>query len=291
MINWPPDLVREIARRRCVVFVGAGVSMQCTNAGGIGPKSWHELLTAAVGRIAGAGANARKKEINGLLKAGDYPTACEVIRDRLGTHEFHTFLQDELLTPNFQPAPIHDTLIQLGSRIYATPNFDKILENKAGSVPATAFKIKNYYDNDVAVAARSNDPVILKVHGTIDAPDRLIFTRGDYTRARNEHWTFYAVLEALSVTHSFLFIGCGLSDPDIRLVLEDYAFMHKWAAPHYFVMKNSTVPSSIIPAIERNLNLKILGYSGAHSQLKPELDELVTRVNDARTVMQTDRSW
>jgi len=289
MINWPPDLVREIARRRCVIFIGAGVSMQCANAAGTSPKSWHDLLTAAVGRVAGA--KARKNEIKGLLKNGDYLTACEVIRDRLGPHVFHSFLQDELLTPNFQPAAIHDTLIQLGSRIYATPNFDKILENKAGAVSATAFKVKNYYDADVAVAARSNDSVILKVHGTIDTPDRLIFTRSDYTRARNEHWAFYAVLDALSVTHSFLFVGCGLNDPDIKLVLEDNAFIHKWSAPHYFVLIKGAVPSAIIPAIERNQNLKILEYAGPYTQLKPELDELVTRVNSARTVMQTDRSW
>ena len=145
MIGWPTTLISEIARRRSIVFLGAGVSMQCVNAANQSPKSWSGLLGAAVALLPGAAA--RKTEIRALIKGGDYLTACEVLRDRLGNHTFHTFLTNELLTPNFQPAPIHDTLIQLGSRVYATPNFDKIFENKASAIPSAAVKIKNYYDS------------------------------------------------------------------------------------------------------------------------------------------------
>jgi hypothetical protein len=289
MITWPPTLVTEIARRRSVIFLGAGVSMQCTNHAGQHPKNWHDLLLAAVASVPGA--NARKTEIRKLIKSGDYLTACEVIRDRMGIHAFHAFLIQELLTPNFQPAPIHDTIIQLGSRIFATPNFDKLLENKASALPGAPVRIKNYYDSDVAAVAKGSMTVILKVHGTIDSPDKMIFTRADYTKARNDHWAFYTVLEALSMTHAFLFIGCGLNDPDIKLMLEDHAFIHKWAEPHYFVMPRKTFPSSVVPAIERNLNIKIIEYPGGHGQLKPELDALVAAVTAERANMQIHASW
>ena len=289
MITWPSSLVTEIARRRAVIFLGAGVSMQCTNATGQQPKNWKQLLLDAVEQVPGPGA--RKKEIRKLISAGDYLTACEVIREKMGAHVFNNFLIQELLTPNFQPAPIHDTLIQLGARIYATPNFDKLLENKASALPGAPVRVKNYYDADVAAVARGSIMVILKVHGTIDTPDKMIFTRADYTRARNDYSGFYSVLEALSITHTFLFIGCGLNDPDMKLMLEDHAFIHRWSEPHYFVTAKSTIPTSIIPAIERNLNIKMIEYSGSHNQLKTELDALVTSVTQARATMQMNASW
>jgi hypothetical protein len=289
MITWPPTLVTEIARRRSVIFLGAGISMQCTNSAGQKPKNWRDLLLAAVDLVPGP--EARKTEIRKLIRSDDYLTACEVIRDKMGARSFHDFLIRELLTPNFQPAPVHDTIIQLGSRIFATPNFDKLLENKASALPGRPVRIKNYYDSDVAAVAKGSMTVILKVHGTIDTPDKMIFTRADYTKARNDHWGFYAVLEALSITHTFLFVGCGLNDPDIKLMLEDHAFIHKWAEPHYFVMPKKTFPSSVIPAIERNLNIKILEYTGGHGQLKPELDALVAAVTTERSAMQMTAAW
>lgn len=289
MISWPPSLVTEIARRRTVIFLGAGVSMQCKNATGQQPKNWGQLLVSAVQQVPGPAA--RKKEIKKLISAGDYLTACEVIREKMGTNLFHNFLIQELLVPNFQPAAIHDTLIQLGARIYATPNFDKLLENKASALPGAPVRVKNYYDADVAAVARGSIMIILKVHGTIDSPDRMIFTRADYTRARNDCAGFYSVLEALSITHTFLFIGCGLNDPDMKLILEDHAFIHKFSEPHYFVTSRGTIPTSIIPAIERNLNIKIIEYAGGHTQLKPELDALVNVVTQARTDMQIKASW
>ena len=133
--------------------------------------------------------------------------------------------------------------------------------------------------------------VVLKVHGTIDSPDRMIFTRADYIKARNDYWSFYSVLEALSITHTFFFVGCGLNDPDIKLLLEDHAFVHKWSPPHYFLLSKGTLPNSIIPAVQRNLNIEILEYAGGHTQLKPELDNLVLEVNTERRNIQATRAW
>ena len=82
-----------------------------------------------------------------------------------------------------------------------------------------------------------------------------------------------------------------MNDPDMKLMLEDHAFIHKFSEPHYFVTAKGTIPSSIIPAIERNLNIKMIEYSGGHAQLKPELEALVATVTQARTNMQISASW
>jgi hypothetical protein len=289
MMDWPKSLVVDIARKRSVVFIGGGVSMQSSNATGASPKSWKALLTAAVAQITGP--NARKSEVKSLINAGDYLTSCDVLRDLLGKHAFYAFLTNELLTPNFQPAAIHDSIIQLQSRIYATPNFDKIFETRMASLPHSAVVVKNYFDPDVGAIARGTLPVVLKVHGTIDAPEQMIFTRADYSNARVKYNAFYSILESLAITHSFLFLGCGFNDPDIKLLLEDHAFSFGGLPPHVFVMRKGTLARSLVPAFERNLNIKILEYPGTYSNLKVMIDELVTEVNKVRADMQTHRSW
>ncbi|MCL8034387.1 SIR2 family protein, partial [Pseudomonas aeruginosa] len=66
------------------------------------------------------------------------------------------------------------------------------------------------------------EPLIIKIHGSVDSTDKLIFTRKDYSEARTKYRNFYQIIEALSLTHTFIFIGCGTNDPDIRLLLEDF---------------------------------------------------------------------
>jgi hypothetical protein len=161
-------------------------------------------------------------------------------------------------------------------------------------LPNTSLRVKSYDDPDVAVIAKETIPVVVKTHGTIDAVDDIIFTRSDYIRARNDHAAFYAILEALAITKTFLFLGCGLNDPDIRVLLEDQAFTYKGAPSHYLVIAKNEIPSAHVPAIEGCLNVKLLTYSNPakdHSHLKPAIDELVGLVGAERNNIQVNRSW
>jgi hypothetical protein len=65
MIAWPTSLVREVAARRCVFFLGAGVSASATDKDGKHPKTWTEFLEEAYKLIRAA---AKKKIIKKLIK-------------------------------------------------------------------------------------------------------------------------------------------------------------------------------------------------------------------------------
>ena len=41
-ISWPNSLINDIARRRCVIFLGSGISRNSVNATGLHPKTWVE---------------------------------------------------------------------------------------------------------------------------------------------------------------------------------------------------------------------------------------------------------
>jgi hypothetical protein len=291
VIDWPNDLTTDVARRRCVLVLGAGISANSKNVNGDSPKTWYSFLLDASESVNEA---KTAQSVRKMLRAGDLLTACQIVRDHMGPPNFHNLAQSEYLSPGFQHATIHDRIIELDSRIVATPNFDTIYENRVNAIQHSTVAVKNYYDNDIAECIRGTKRVVLKIHGTIHTPNKMIFTREDYARARNQHSRFYEILNALAVTHTFLFMGCGLEDPDIRLLLEDYGFRHEYSRPHYFVIPSNKVDQVAKQSIEKVLNVKFLEYptkKGDHSKLLAAITELRDNVNQERNQLATFQNW
>jgi hypothetical protein len=65
MIIWPKSLVREIAARRCVFFLGAGVSASATDKDGNRPRTWAEFLEEACRLIV---VESKKRIVKKLVK-------------------------------------------------------------------------------------------------------------------------------------------------------------------------------------------------------------------------------
>ena len=80
MISWPTNLITDIARRQCVLFLGAGVSKNARNKTGRSPKTWSEFLTAGVLQVTNV---SDKKVISNCIKRADYLMACEYLKNSL----------------------------------------------------------------------------------------------------------------------------------------------------------------------------------------------------------------
>lgn len=288
MIEWPEDLVSSIARRRAVLYLGAGVSMNSLGETGTKPPSWKNFLQRGIDKCVGS-----KAEMKRLLKSGDYLTCCQILKYRLG-HDWVPFIEDSFLKPKFKPTDIHESILSLDSTIVLTTNFDKIYDNYATAKTNNFLKVKKFYDDDVARALRGgvDQRLILKVHGCIDTPDKLIFTREEYANARNKNANFYKAIDALVLTHTFLFIGCGLNDPDIMLILEQYARTFGASPPHYIVQSGRS-SAEYIKMLEDNYNLRVLPYSSVHDhhELTESIINLVSKVEDQREFLAKSRLW
>lgn len=130
-------------------------------------------------------------------------------------------------------------------------------------------RISSYCDADTSQIMRGDYRGILKIHGTIDQPTKTVFTREEYSKMRNEHGPLQALIDALFLTHTFIVLGCSLSDPDLRLFLENHSMRHPSAPVHYMTTPSSEIPAAMDGLIKKNFNLRIVRYddSGGHHAL------------------------
>ena len=76
-IDWPPALVTELAERRCIVFMGAGVSMGSIGEdGSTHPPSWEKFLKDALKLIPDA---TDRKSAQVSINKYQYLDAAEII--------------------------------------------------------------------------------------------------------------------------------------------------------------------------------------------------------------------
>ncbi len=279
MINWPDSLVKDIANGRCVVFLGSGVSCNSQNAAGKRPKAWRALLEEAARQVGGR----RQKIIMNCIKRCDYLMACELVKIALGDDAFCDYLKKEFLTPGYLPADIHKDILGLYAPIVITPNFDKIYDVYVTSETAGTIPVLNHYSNSIIDYIRKGDQIVLKIHGTIDDPKKLIFTKKEYAKARNEYAPFYKLLEALILTKTFLFLGAGLNDPDIQLLLENYNFQYDSSRKHFFVIHDKEYSDDELEVYQSTLNLSFLKYdwnsrTKSHQDFLDSVNNLKQRV-------------
>ncbi|MBW5809408.1 hypothetical protein FOZ70_32285 [Burkholderia sp. COPS] len=289
---WPPELVHAIACRRCVLFFGAGVSMNSTGKGGVRPPSWSDFLVKATKEL-GAPNKKIVKEVKKLILDSDYLTAAEVIRNEVKVEKFANLVKLHFHTPDFKAAPIHKFLYNLDLRISITPNFDSIYETAAAERGAGAITVKVYNENDIADSLRRHERVLIKSHGSISSPNNLIFTRTDYARARNQHSQFYELMDALLRTHTFIFVGCGINDPDIRSLLENYRYRHPYGQSHYFVTAEKNYCQQVKDVLAESLKINFIEYTATkdHGFLTVELERLNSLVDLERISLSKSQAW
>lgn len=289
MIDWPPTLVNDLARRKSVVVIGSGVSKQAKSSSGATAPLWKEFLNSAVSNCP---AGKTTNHIVGAIEKNDLLHACEWLKDAF-EEDWPNQLRKYFSEPIFFPSEIHEQIMLLDSRVIFSLNFDKIMEQALSAHDKSVSHIKNYYDSDVSEFLRGDKRYLVKIHGSIDSPDKIIFTQRDYSEARVKHNSFYSAFDAALLTNTFLFIGCGYSDPDTNLLLENHAFGFPTANPHYFLSANG-LDGNLISSLRRNRNLKVLEYDkidDVHTGLVEEIKILNEMVDAERQVLMQTNNW
>lgn len=276
-MTWPSALVAELAARRCIIFTGAGASApSISSTTQTSPPNWRALLDAL---RAVADPDRTISVIDGFIAKERFLDAAEVIMNRLAPADFASIMRDLLVTPRFQPSAMHEAILQIDPKVVITTNYDDIYDTYCRTgIAAAGYNVCRYYDNHLVADLRSPVRLIVKAHGCVSDPSLMVLSRSQYFKARQAYVAFFNVLDALFITHTILFVGYSLLDPDIQLVLENANISAPSAHPHYALL-----PDDIDPDIERavatSYNLHIIkfpanDYAAAMSAMR-ELRELV----------------
>ncbi|MBB1250780.1 SIR2 family protein [Rhizobium sp. G21] len=287
-IDWS-EVVPDLARRRVILVIGSGISRHSQNENGLRPPTWRDFLNQAVIDCPEKG---DLDSIKQAIAQYDYLHACEWLKKRFDSR-WTKYLRDTFSNPGFPAAEIHQQILNLDCRIVFTLNFDDIYERHADSVHMGSFIVKNYYEEDVEEVLRGAGRYIVKVHGNLKSTKNLIFTQKDYSEARIKNSSFYQMFDAALMTHTFLFLGCGMSDPDVNLLLENQNFRYQEQGPHFFVTSHGIGADRKL-SLRENRNLKVLEYDPfdeIHSGLVAELKALNAFVETEKFDLTKSLNW
>ena len=281
MIDWPSSLVREIGRRRAFVFLGAGVSSSAVHIDGDAPQTWGQFMTAASELITDLDL---KKEITELIKRKNYLLALQAIKDNANPAEYDNLIDNSFNNPKFKASTLHESILDLDLEIVITTNFDKIYENYCQYTSTDGYRVLTYKSEDLGDLLRSDIRLIIKAHGCINDARSMVFTKAQYHKAKKDHPQFYELLKAIFLTHTCIFIGCSMDDPDILLALEDVKITSSSTFPHYVITRKSDNTELAKNDWSETYKIKALEYGPEHSDLNLDLKTLNEKVAEFRAL-------
>jgi hypothetical protein len=284
MVEWPESLVIELAARRCIIFLGTGTSIGATRGDTPHqhPPTWQGFLQMLEG-ASNRGEAADKDKAEELLKAKQYLDCAEILRSTcIHAPDYSRLL--EITFERYRPTEIHKLIEKLDQKIVVTTNFDTLYEDHCRQGDARhGYSVIKYYDQGLIARMRSPKHLILKAHGCVTEPERTVLSKSDLFKARAEFPGFFGILQSLFLTHTLLFLGYSISDPDIQLVLENATITAPSEHPHYALMATGLHPA-IRAAYRRTFNIEILEFDPAndYEEFVYTLQELSARVVDER---------
>ena len=288
MIEWNTELVDAIARRRAVIVIGSGDSRNSISACGDRPKTWEYFLSTTSEKLDCV------QLVKELISRRDYLTACEVVSLEMGEPAFRKNIKAEYIDKQYSHAKIHELIYALDSSIVLSPNFDVIYETYASGISKGSLLVRMHHDNDIAgYISGGRNRVFVKTHGSASGPGNLIFTYREYAEARTKYRVFYELLKSLVMTHHFLFLGCGVDDPDIRALFEDVRFAHGLMPNHFMTLPAGENSDQILRILSGNMSLNFIQYesNNGHQELTDSLNELVVMVDILRGEISNSRNW
>ncbi len=241
-MNCPNTLQTAANFQRLALFVGSGISASATNRANQHPPTWTELLT----ELSSLAPHATRKRIQDLIEANHLLQAAELLRYIIRKDYKRPAFNEKLKTlvngpqkDPFKPSEWHDTIDQLNPQIIITTNYDNLLEgNSCETYAVNTFSTKTV-DNHLRIGRTT----IIKIHGDANMAyndnEDLILSISDYARARQKGKLAFDTIKSILLTHTTLFLGYSMNDPDLQIILEDLFFDRDVPSPHFLLTKSA----------------------------------------------------
>ena len=261
-------LINEFAncleQKTGVVFIGAGISQPS------GLPSWSELLTPFAEKI---GIKIDSKD--------DLPTIAQyIINDNENNRGPLVQYIKEKFIKNRSPNSYHQHLRKMKVNTIWTTNYDTLLEDTFHDF------IKDTKIHDDAISRRIANPQIeiIKAHGCIAMSkcDEIILTLEDYDDFFINRPATAERLKIDMLENSFLFIGYGFGDSNIRnIIITARRLANQATRQHYMIQKKETDPHLKIRQKHWIRELRRIGIAcaliGSYCELEQALEKIATK--------------
>lgn len=200
----PDPLLEDIVSSRCIPIIGAGFSRNAISLNG--PLSlWNDL-----------GAKFTK-----LMPDYDYINPIDSISAFTylnGKTRLAEYLSQFLNVDEVQPGRSHISFAELYFQKIITTNFDFLLE-EALRQQNINFRIV-MDESQLPMSSVNSEKLILKIHGDIHHPQRIVATEEDYDKFILHYPVLSTYISNLLISKTALFIGYSLDDPDFRQLFQ-----------------------------------------------------------------------
>ena len=225
-------------------FVGAGVS-----AVSKAPK-WSELIDVFCEKLG--------KEKKDRYTSEEYLSIpqkyyCSINND---IDEFYKIVESCFNKTELQPNIIHYLMCYLKPCNFITTNFDDLIEK---SVVQHCLHYKSVAC-DAEIGGLNGDNYILKVHGDL-AHRNIVLKEEDYLNYSENFKLIETILKSIFSTNTVVFIGYGLNDYNIKLILNWAKFLLKdsFNTPIFIYTDNEELDKNDI-LYQESRGLKVLDY-------------------------------
>ncbi len=201
--QFPQPLKDSIIQNRCLPIIGSGFSLNAEI-----PKGKHMLAWEALGK-------AFAKEMPGYVYSNTID-AISAYEYNYARPEMAEKMKDFLLSGQIKPSSTHDAFCSLQFDIVCTTNFDHLLEDGYRKISKPCRPIIS--ESQLSVAPMKDELTLLKFHGDIDHPDKMVATEEDYDKFLDKNPMLATYLSNLLITRTPLFIGYSLDDDDFRQI-------------------------------------------------------------------------
>ena len=125
-------------------------------------------------------------------------------------------LSDILLIKDAQPGNAHREFCTIPFDIVCTTNFDFLLERQYDLTPRYVYPVVD--EEQLSINAGNAGTLLLKLHGDLRHPGRLIVTEADYDGFLSRYPLLATYLSNQLITKTAVFVGYSLDDPDFRQI-------------------------------------------------------------------------
>ncbi|WP_454804662.1 SIR2 family NAD-dependent protein deacylase [Mucilaginibacter phyllosphaerae] len=204
--HFPIPFLEDLLSGQVLPFIGAGFSKNAFHPMGKEMPDWIKL------------AEMISKDLDAEYEFSDPIDAISAYEHEFGRAKLVEKMNTLLLTSQIKPGKAHLAFSKIPFKLVGTTNFDFLLE-KAYEQSGQFYCRPVIDEEHLAINNNHGDEVaLLKVHGDLHHPTRMVATESDYDGFLNNYPLLATFLANLLITKTCLFIGYSLNDPDFRQI-------------------------------------------------------------------------